>query len=174
MSRDSPMTHPTPADLVKELRADAENCRAEKDGGHMDDVLEAQAQRNEAIAAALSSTQVREKKLEAELVEVKREIERLRGQVTFLGDKAGEKALECGRQRVRAESAESSLTQAREALKPFAAAFEKAREKYASRYSVRELGFHNFDKMPDQWAMDSLEFNMGDFRRARTALAGEE
>lgn len=67
------MSETDTADLVNELRADAANCRAEKDGGPMDDVLEAQAQRNETIAAALEAAQAREKKLEAELAEVKRE-----------------------------------------------------------------------------------------------------
>ncbi len=60
-----------------------------------------------------------------------------------------------------------------EALKPFVEAFEKRRDAYSKRYQDRELGFSNFDKMPDDWAMEAIPFDMGTYRRARAALASE-
>ena len=58
-----------------------------------------------------------------------------------------------------------------EALEPFAEAFERRRDFYARRRHADEaIGYANFDKMPDSWPMEKMDFNMGDFRRARTAL----
>lgn len=68
---------------------------------------------------------------------------------------------------------ERQLAEAREALKPFAGAFEKARDSYSKRYQDRELGYRNLDKMPDDWPMERLTFNMGTFRRAARALSGK-
>lgn len=60
----------------------------------------------------------------------------------------------------------------RMALTPFVSAFESRRKFYSKRYpSDPELGYKNFDKMPDDWAMEKIAFNMGTYRRARTALA---
>jgi hypothetical protein len=60
-----------------------------------------------------------------------------------------------------------------EAMRPFCLAFETRRDAYANRYvSDRELGYANFDKMPDEWIMEHISFDMGTFRRARAALQG--
>lgn len=59
----------------------------------------------------------------------------------------------------------------REALAPFALAFERARERYAKRYPDKDLGYSNFDKMPDSWPMDGIAFNMGAFRAVISALS---
>jgi hypothetical protein len=67
---------------------------------------------------------------------------------------------------------EARVKSLEEALKPFVGAFESRRESYSKRYrSNRELGYANFDEMPDDWAMEKIAFNMGVYRRARTALA---
>lgn len=55
----------------------------------------------------------------------------------------------------------------REALEPFVAAFEKRRDAHSRRYKDQSLGYANFDKMPDKWPMETIEFSMGTFRRAR-------
>ncbi|MFN3321310.1 MAG: hypothetical protein ACK43M_21420 [Allorhizobium sp.] len=71
----------------------------------------------------------------------------------------------------RAEAAEALLKESREALEPFVSAFQKRRVTYAARHSDHvEIGFSNFDKMPDEWPMDTIVFTMGDFRRAARAL----
>jgi len=61
-----------------------------------------------------------------------------------------------------------------EALEPFAAAFEAARERYIRRYRDNaEIGAANFDKMPDEWPMDlPVPFRMGQYRKARAVLTG--
>lgn len=64
-----------------------------------------------------------------------------------------------------------SLDAVRAALKPFVAAFENARLSYSKRYQDNDLGFKNFDKMPDNWPMEKLQFDMGTFRRAAEAYA---
>lgn len=57
------------------------------------------------------------------------------------------------------------------ALKPFADAFLKKRIEYAKRYGADvEIGFKNFDKMPDKWKMDGITFSMGTFRTAASLL----
>ena len=72
----------------------------------------------------------------------------------------------------RADALQAKLAQAVEALEPFVQAFDAAREKYVRRYGAdSEVGMKNFDKMPDFWPMEKLAFNMGDFRRARSASA---
>ena len=56
-------------------------------------------------------------------------------------------------------------------LKPFADAFLKKRTEYAKRYGADvEIGFKNFDKMPDKWEMDGITFSMGTFRTAASLL----
>ena len=55
----------------------------------------------------------------------------------------------------------------REAVEPFVVAFEKRRDAHSRRYKDQSLGYANFDKMPDKWPMEKIEFTMGDFRRAR-------
>lgn len=60
-------------------------------------------------------------------------------------------------------------------LKPFVNAFERRREAYSKRYGDRqELGYANFDKMPDAWDMETISFTMGAFRRARALIQGDE
>ncbi|WP_244434343.1 hypothetical protein [Agrobacterium tumefaciens] len=72
--------------------------------------------------------------------------------------------------RYRDEAAENEKL--REALTPFVLAFESRRETYSKRYrSNRQLGYANFDKMPDDWAMEKVAFNMGTSRCARKALS---
>ena len=57
------------------------------------------------------------------------------------------------------------------ALKPFADAFLKKRIEYAKRYGADvEIGFKNFDKMPDKWKMEGITFSMGTFRHAASLL----
>lgn len=58
----------------------------------------------------------------------------------------------------------------REALEPFVTEFTTRRDAYARRYKDRDLGYANFDKMPDRWPMEKCPFNMGVFRRAQAAL----
>lgn len=61
------------------------------------------------------------------------------------------------------------------ALRPFADAFDRAREKYARRYGPNySIGLQNFDAMPDAWPMEGLRFDMGTFRRAAAAIARAE
>ena len=64
------------------------------------------------------------------------------------------------------------IVELEEALKPFAQAFEIARLNYSKRYQDRELGLKNLDKMPDDWPMERLLFNMGTFRAAARAYKG--
>lgn len=59
------------------------------------------------------------------------------------------------------------------ALRPFVRAFERKRDEYSKRYADRELGYTNFDKMPDDWAVEKIVFSMGAYRRARAALTTE-
>lgn len=66
----------------------------------------------------------------------------------------------------RATATEARLKEALKVIEPFAKAFEKARTTYSKRYSDITLGETNFDKMPDSWSMDTLTFNMGQFRAA--------
>jgi hypothetical protein len=56
------------------------------------------------------------------------------------------------------------------ALEPFVKAFEVRRDSYSKRHADRDLGYANFDKMPDDWMMEKIAFNMGVFRHARAAL----
>lgn len=76
--------------------------------------------------------------------------------------------------KLRAEAAEARLSEvtrlAVKALEPFVAAFDKRRSAYIRRYSDPAIGRTNFDKMPDKWPMEKIEFSMGALRRARTAL----
>lgn len=74
----------------------------------------------------------------------------------------------------KAEALERDNADLREALKPFVSSFEARRYAYSKRYSDRDLGYANFDKMPDGWAMEHISFNMGVFRRARALLGGSD
>ena len=65
---------------------------------------------------------------------------------------------------------DAELAKLREALKPFVKAFERRRDAYSKRHQDRDLGYANFDKMPDEWAMEKIAFNMGAYRRAAAAL----
>lgn len=56
----------------------------------------------------------------------------------------------------------------REVLAPFVGPFVRRRDAYARRYSDTVLGYANFDKMPDRWPMEKIEFLMGEFRAANT------
>ena len=60
------------------------------------------------------------------------------------------------------------------ALEPFVKAFESRRDAHSKRYRDRDLGYANFDKMPDAWPMEAITFKMGAFRRARNTLKGGE
>jgi hypothetical protein len=62
----------------------------------------------------------------------------------------------------------------RKALEPFCLAFERRRDAYSKRYKDRDLGYANFDKMPDDWAIEKVAFNMGDYSRACSALSLQE
>jgi len=77
-------------------------------------------------------------------------------------------------ERKRVEALQRENADLREALKPFVSSFEARRHAYSKRYSDRDLGYANFDKMPDEWAMEHISFNMGVFRRARALLGGSE
>lgn len=96
------------------------------------------------------------------------EVKRLQAEIDRKSSMPGDHRYWEGRYRDEAAANE----QLREALTPFVSAFESRREIYSKRYrSNRELGYANFDKMPDDWAMEKVAFNMGTYRRARTALA---
>lgn len=69
---------------------------------------------------------------------------------------------------------ESRVRELEEALEPFVSAFEMRRIAYSKRYADRDLGFKNFDKMPDDWAMEKIAFSMGVFRRVKAALSRHE
>jgi hypothetical protein len=64
----------------------------------------------------------------------------------------------------RATTAEAALAEARKVIEPFVTAFENRRHIYSKRYKDRDLGYANFDKMPDNWPMDGIKFSMGKFR----------
>lgn len=70
----------------------------------------------------------------------------------------------------------SAIRQRDEALEPFVAAFEAARERYVRRYRDKaEIGAANFDKMPDEWPVSlPAPFRMGQYRKARAILTGSE
>ena len=70
-------------------------------------------------------------------------------------------------------AAAARIEELEKALKPFAQAFEIARLNYSKRYQDRELGLKNLDKMPDDWPMEKLLFNMGTFSAAARAYKGE-
>lgn len=56
-------------------------------------------------------------------------------------------------------------------LDPFADAYLRKRIEYAKRYGADvEIGFKNFDKMPDKWKMEGITFSMGTFRHAASLL----
>lgn len=59
------------------------------------------------------------------------------------------------------------LREAMEALEPFERSFNDRRVGYAARYSDKDLGLANFDKMPGHWPMNECVFTMQDLRRAR-------
>lgn len=63
------------------------------------------------------------------------------------------------------------LQKALEALEPFAVWFDRRRELYSKRYAHPDLGYQNFDKMPDRWPMEECAFTMGVFRTARAVHA---
>lgn len=64
------------------------------------------------------------------------------------------------------------LERAGKVIAPFSDGFASARDDYSRRYANGKIGYENFDKMPDQWPMEKLLFNMGEFRALR-ALAAE-
>ena len=67
-----------------------------------------------------------------------------------------------------------ALQEKDDALKPFVDRFETCREQYANRhFQNKELGYSNFDKMPDHWPTDEKGFDMGTLRRARAARTKE-
>lgn len=103
-----------------------------------------------------------------EIDRLKRENERLQAEVDRKSSMPGDHRYWEGR--YRDEAAENDKL--RESLTPFVSAFESHRDSYSKRYpSNPELGYSNFDKMPDDWAMEKIAFDMGTYRRARTALA---
>lgn len=71
---------------------------------------------------------------------------------------------------LRIEALEAKLDALVKAAEPFAIAAEQVRVGYASRYSDKDLGFANFDKMPDHWPVERCVFTMGDFRALSHAL----
>ncbi len=60
------------------------------------------------------------------------------------------------------------------ALRLFVDVFEKRRDFYAQRYADHDLGYANFDKMPDHWPMEKVILSMGDYRLALSAISGEK
>jgi hypothetical protein len=68
------------------------------------------------------------------------------------------------RLKTRIINAEAALAEARKVIEPFVTAFENRRHIYSKRYKDRDLGYANFDKMPDNWPMDGIKFSMGKFR----------
>ena len=70
----------------------------------------------------------------------------------------------------RLEELTRLLGEAERALEPFASAFEQKRESYSRRYQDQQLGYTNFDKMPDSWPVEKLTFSMGRYRTARNTL----
>jgi hypothetical protein len=76
----------------------------------------------------------------------------------------------------RITALEQEVATLRGAMTPFVEAFKLARETYAERYkhSDKNIGYRNFDKMPDDWMIESLRFNMRSFRRAATALTPQQ
>lgn len=75
----------------------------------------------------------------------------------------------------RAACTTNSSDPLKQALMPFVSAFNEAQEKYVARYyGNADTGLENFNKMPDSWAMDGITFSMGDYRRARAALADQK
>lgn len=69
------------------------------------------------------------------------------------------------------DSLAAKLKSAEEALRPFAEAFERRRVFYSRRHQDGALGYAKFDKMPDSWPMEKMDFSMGDFRAVLRALA---
>lgn len=110
----------------------------------------------------------KEAALKARAEAAEAEVTRLQAEIDRKSSMPGDHRYWEGRYRDEAAQKETL----REALKPFVSAFERRRESYSKRYPTdRELGYANFDKMPDDWAMEKLSFNMLAYRRARTALA---
>lgn len=102
------------------------------------------------------------------LESLQRENERLQAEIDRKSSMPGDHRYWEGR--YRDEAAENEKL--REALTPFVLAFESRRETYSKRYrSNRQLGYANFDKMPDDWAMEKVAFSMGTYRRAHKALS---
>lgn len=110
----------------------------------------------------------------SDLVERARERARIRREIP------GRKAAETGEPdriadlldelAARIEALEAKLDALVKAAEPFAIAAEQVRVGYASRYSDKDLGFANFDKMPDHWPVERCVFTMGDFRALSHAL----
>ncbi|MCP2134542.1 hypothetical protein J2S28_001594 [Rhizobium sp. SLBN-94] len=106
--------------------------------------------------------------LEARAEAAEAEVARLQAEIDRKSSMPGDHRYWEGRYRDEAVENEKL----REALTPFVLAFESRRETYSKRYrSNRQLGYANFDKMPDDWAMEKVAFNMGTYRCARKALS---
>lgn len=92
-----------------------------------------------------------------------------------MSDSGTKRTLEHWRQEVgklhsQIAAKDAELSRLREALEPFVKAFERRRDAYSKRHADCDLGYANFDKMPDEWAMEQIAFKMGAYRRARAAL----
>jgi len=67
------------------------------------------------------------------------------------------------------------IAELEKALKPFVDEFKACRDSYIRRYPRHPaVGADNFDKMPDDWPMETSDFSMGVFRFARTTLEASE
>lgn len=98
------------------------------------------------------------------------EIERLRAQIEeFKTEREYVWGFNAGFDEAK-EQARDEIERLRQALKPFVDAFEKRRDAYSHRYKDCELGYANFDKMPNHWPMESVVFTMSAFRDARATL----
>ncbi len=84
------------------------------------------------------------------------------------------------RRKMESQAAEISRLTARiaeleTALKPFVDEFKACRDSYIRRYPRHPaVGADHFDKMPDDWPMETSDFSMGVFRFARTTLEASE
>lgn len=117
---------------------------------------------------ALSKPVYSRRQLEVRAEAAEAEVKRLEAEIDRESSMPGDHRYWEGR--YRDEAAENEKL--REALTPFVLAFESRRETYSKRYrSNRQLGYANFDKMPDDWAMEKVAFSMGTYRCAHKALS---
>ena len=96
--------------------------------------------------------------------------QRIRKQVEHLGMKLPSPSIE-EEAAALIESQAERIKALEAGLDPFADAYLRKRIEYAKRYGADvEIGFKNFDKMPDKWKMEGITFSMGTFRHAASLL----